>query len=101
MELLQGAKNKTHHKHTKNFIYEFEFYILPFTENIGHLAHELSDILESKTVSFDNGVINQQSKLTALNSMLKLMLQYLCGTICTFSKYESRRCYYCCYNSRK
>jgi len=38
MELLQGAKNKTQHKHVKNFINEFEFSILPLTENIGHRA---------------------------------------------------------------
>ncbi len=38
MELLQGAKNKTHHKYVKDFIAEFEFAILPLTENIGHRA---------------------------------------------------------------
>jgi len=38
MELLQGAKNKTHHKYVTDFISEFEFSILPFTENIGHRA---------------------------------------------------------------
>ncbi len=38
MELLQGARNKTHHKHVKNFISDFGFSILPFTENIGHRA---------------------------------------------------------------
>ncbi len=38
MELLQGAKNKIHHKYVKDFISEFEFSILPFTENIGHRA---------------------------------------------------------------
>ena len=38
MELLQGAKNKTQHKYIKNFISEFEFLILPLTENIGHRA---------------------------------------------------------------
>ena len=38
MELLQGAKNKTHHQYVKDFISEFEFSILPFTENIGHRA---------------------------------------------------------------
>ena len=38
MELLQGAKNKTHHKYIKDFINEFEFAILPLTENIGHRA---------------------------------------------------------------
>lgn len=38
MELLQGAKNKTQHKYVKDFISEFGFSILPFTENIGHRA---------------------------------------------------------------
>jgi predicted nucleic acid-binding protein len=38
MELLQGAKNKTQHKYIKDFISEFEFSILPLTENIGHRA---------------------------------------------------------------
>jgi len=38
MELLQGAKNKTHHKYVKDFISEFEFSVLPFTENVGHRA---------------------------------------------------------------
>jgi len=38
MELLQGAKNKTQHKHVKDFISDFEFSILPFSENIGHRA---------------------------------------------------------------
>ncbi len=38
MEMLQGAKNKIHHKYVKDFISEFEFSILPFTENIGHRA---------------------------------------------------------------
>ena len=38
MELLQGAKNKTQHKYVKDFICEFEFSILPLTENIGHRA---------------------------------------------------------------
>lgn len=38
MELLQGARNKTHHKYVKDFICEFGFSILPLTENIGHRA---------------------------------------------------------------
>jgi predicted nucleic acid-binding protein len=38
MELLQGAKNKLHHKYVKDFISSFEFTILPLTENIGHRA---------------------------------------------------------------
>ncbi len=53
MELLQGAKNKTHHKYVKDFISEFEFSILPLTENIGHRAliyveeHALSSNMRS------------------------------------------------------
>ena len=38
MELLQGARNKPHHKYVKDFLHEFEFITLPFTENIGHRA---------------------------------------------------------------
>jgi len=38
MELLQGAKNRTHHQYVKDFICDFDFSILPLTENIGHRA---------------------------------------------------------------
>lgn len=38
MELLQGAKNKVHHKYVKDFICDFNFSILPLSENIGHRA---------------------------------------------------------------
>ena len=38
MELLQGARNKTEQKEIRNFIKQFGFNILPFTENIGHRA---------------------------------------------------------------
>lgn len=38
MELLQGAKNKSHHKYIKDFITSFGFVVLPLTENIGHRA---------------------------------------------------------------
>ncbi len=38
MELLQGAKNKTHHKYIRDFLSEFEFSLLPLSENIGHRA---------------------------------------------------------------
>ena len=53
MELLQGANNKIHHKYVKDFISEFEFSILPLTENIGHRAliyveeHALSSNMRS------------------------------------------------------
>jgi predicted nucleic acid-binding protein len=38
MELLQGARNKAHHKSIKNFVCDFNFSILLLTENIGHRA---------------------------------------------------------------
>ena len=38
MELLQGAKNKLQHTYIKDFLTEFEFTLLPLTENIGHRA---------------------------------------------------------------
>lgn len=38
IELLQGAKNKTQHKHIKDFLSSFGFIVLPLTENIGHRA---------------------------------------------------------------
>jgi predicted nucleic acid-binding protein len=38
MELLQSANNKTQHKYIKDFVSQFEFSILPLTENIGHRA---------------------------------------------------------------
>lgn len=38
MELLQGAKDKKQYEDTKNFLTEFNFIVLPLTENIGHRA---------------------------------------------------------------
>ncbi len=38
MELQQVAKNKNQHKYVKNFLTEYNFITLPFTENIGHRA---------------------------------------------------------------
>ena len=38
MELLQCAKNKKQHKYIKDFLTSFDFFVLPFTENIGHRA---------------------------------------------------------------
>ena len=38
MELLQGAKEKRQHQHTLDFLREFNFRILPLSENIGHRA---------------------------------------------------------------
>ncbi len=38
MELLQGAKDKKHHKYTIDFLKTFNFKIIPLSENIGHRA---------------------------------------------------------------
>ena len=38
MELLQGAVSKDQHKYSKSFIKDFNFIVLPLTENIGHRA---------------------------------------------------------------
>ena len=38
MELIQEDKSKSQQKHIKNFLSDFNFIILPFTENIGHRA---------------------------------------------------------------
>ena len=38
MELLQCAKDKQQHRKVKRFISDFNFTVLPLTENIGHRA---------------------------------------------------------------
>ena len=38
LELLQGAKTKTQHQYTLDFLKDFGFQVLPLTENIGHRA---------------------------------------------------------------
>lgn len=38
MELLQCAENRQQHEHTKGFLKDFGFRMLPLTENIGHRA---------------------------------------------------------------
>lgn len=38
MELLQGARNKTEQKQIKDFIFAYQFEVIPLTENIGHRA---------------------------------------------------------------
>jgi len=38
MELLQCAKNKEQHRIIQQFLKDFSFTVLPFTENIGHRA---------------------------------------------------------------
>jgi len=38
LELLQGAANKKQHEYTKQFLKDFGFRTIPFSENIGHRA---------------------------------------------------------------
>lgn len=38
MELLQCAQSKLQHKQVKDFLSDFDFAVLPFTQNIGHRA---------------------------------------------------------------
>ena len=38
MELLQGARNRTHHNYVKDFVHELGFSVLPLAENTGHRA---------------------------------------------------------------
>lgn len=38
MELLQCAQNKQQHTITRNFLTDFDFKVLPLSENIGHRA---------------------------------------------------------------
>lgn len=53
MELLQGARDRVDQEHLKDFVFAFDFAILPLTENIGHRAlvyieeYALSDGMQS------------------------------------------------------
>lgn len=38
MELFQGARSKTEHRIIRDLLRDYEFTVLPFTENIGHRA---------------------------------------------------------------
>ena len=38
MELLQGARDKAEQQVVKDFVYAFDFQILPLSENVGHRA---------------------------------------------------------------
>lgn len=38
MELLQCAQNKNQHNYCKSFLKDFDFSVLPLSENIGHRA---------------------------------------------------------------
>lgn len=38
MELLQGARDRTEQEHLKDFIFSYDFHVLPLSENVGHRA---------------------------------------------------------------
>jgi predicted nucleic acid-binding protein len=73
MELLQGAKNKIHHKYVKDFISEFEFSILALTENIGHRAliyveeHALSSNMRSGDAIISATAVENNMTLVSSN----------------------------------
>jgi len=48
MELLQSAENRNQHKYIKDFLSYYNFFVLPFSENIGHRA---SIYIEEYTLS--------------------------------------------------
>ncbi len=73
MELLQSAKNKMHHKYVRDFISEFEFSILPLTENIGHRAliyveeHALSSNMRSGDAIISATAVENNMTLVSSN----------------------------------
>ena len=73
MELLQGAKNKAQHKYVKDFICQFEFSILPLTENIGHRAliyveeYALSSSMRSGDAIIAATAVENNMKLVSSN----------------------------------
>ena len=87
MELLQGAKNKTHHKYVKDFISEYEFSILPLTENIGHRAliyveeHALSSNMRAgdaiiAATAVENNMILSSSNVKHFKVVYELQLKW-------------------------
>ena len=83
MELLQGAQNKKQHKYTKDFISDFNFIVLPLTENIGHRAliyieeYTLTSNLRSgdaiiAATAVENNMILVSSNLKHFKSILDL-----------------------------
>ena len=69
MELLQNAKNKTQHKYTKDFLKDFDFFVLPLTENIGHRA---SIYVEEYTLSSGIGAADAIIAATAVENNMPL-----------------------------
>ena len=74
MELLQGAKNKVQHKYVKDFICDFDFSILPLSENIGHRAliyveeHALSANMRAGDAIIAATAVERNLKLVSSNT---------------------------------
>jgi len=70
MELLQGAKNKAEQKYIRDFIYSFDFSILPLSENIGHRA-----LIYVEEYSLSSGVRSADALIaaTAVECNVKLV----------------------------
>ena len=70
MELIQGDKSKNQQKDIKNFLTDFNFNILPLTENIGHRA---SIYLEEYSSSCGMRAGDAIIAATAVENNLKLI----------------------------
>lgn len=69
MELLQGAKNKIHHRKIKEFLHDYNFLVLPLTANIGHRA---LIYVEEYTLVMGIGVVDAIIAATAVEASMTL-----------------------------
>lgn len=69
MELFQCARSKKEHQITRNFLLDFDFQVLPFTENIGHRA---SIYIEEYTLSNGLRAVDAIIAATAIENNLVL-----------------------------
>ena len=70
MELLQGAKDKAEQKHLKDFIFSFDFAVLPLTENI---AHRALVYVEEYALSSGRNAADARSAATAVENNRTLL----------------------------
>lgn len=74
MELLQGARDKAEQKVLKDFIFSFDFAVLPLSENIGHRAlvyleeYALSGGLRSADALIAATAVEQNLRLVTSNT---------------------------------
>lgn len=70
MELLQGAKNKMHHRSIREFFRDYNFAVLPLTTNIGHRA---LIYMEEYSLSTGIGVVDAMIAATAVENGMMLV----------------------------